>query len=241
MNIIAHIYTDFPEKFGIPRQSGLIEELKGKIVFEKEYRNPEALRGLGDFSHIWLIWQFSEAVRDTEANRKSGDSISNSSGRSWSPTVRPPLLGGNTRMGVFATRSPFRPNPIGLSCVRLERIELSPDGPILHVAGADMMSGTPIYDIKPYLPYADSKPDATGGFTEKLAERKLKVEIDDEFLMKIPEDGRKVLIKVLEADPRPSYQKDAGRIYGMSFAGLEVKFKVADGVLYVRGIENRGG
>ncbi len=249
MNIIAHIYTDFPEKFGIPRQSGLIEELKGKIVFEKEYRNPDALRGLGDFSHIWLIWQFSEAVRDTEANRKSGDSISNSSGRSgcnsisrsWSPTVRPPLLGGNTRMGVFATRSPFRPNPIGLSCVRLERIELSPDGPILYVAGADMMSGTPIYDIKPYLPYADSKPDATGGFTEKLAERKLKVEIDDEFLMKIPEYSREALIKVLEADPRPSYQKDAGRIYGMSFAGLEVKFKVAEDVLYVCEIENRGG
>ena len=221
MKVIARIYTDFPEKFGIPRQSGLIEELKGRIVFEKEYRSADAVRGLQDFSHIWLIWQFSEAVRD----------------KGWSATVRPPLLGGNTRMGVFATRSPFRPNPIGLSCVKLERIEFTEEGPVLIVAGADLMNGTPIYDIKPYLPYADCKPDAVGGFTENLAERRLEVEISEELIYKVPEDRREALIKVLEADPRPSYQSDPERVYGMSFAGLEIKFSVSEDVLHVQSVD----
>lgn len=217
MRIIAHIYTDFSTKFGLPRQSGLIEEIKGKIIFEKEYRNPEAFRGLEDFSHIWLIWQFSESVRD-----------------SWSPTVRPPLLGGNTRMGVFATRSPFRPNPIGLSCVKLEKIEFTKnDGPVLYVSGSDLMNGTPIYDIKPYLPYADSVPQATGGFTSTLEERKIEVEIPDELLSKVPEDKRKTLLAVLSGDPRPSYQDDPERIYGFGFAGLEIKFTVSDKKLTV--------
>lgn len=221
MKVIARIYTDFPEKFGIPRQSGLIEELKGKIVFEKEYRSVDALRGLEDFSHVWLIWQFSEAVRE----------------KGWSATVRPPLLGGNTRMGVFATRSPFRPNPIGLSCVKLERIEFTEEGPVLYVAGADLMNGTPIYDIKPYLPYADSKPDAVGGFTENLAERRLEVEISEELLDRVPKDRREALVKVLEADPRPSYQSDPERVYGMSFAGLEIKFSVSEYVLHVQSVD----
>ncbi len=221
MKVIARIYTDFTEKFGIPRQSGLIEELKGRIVFEKEYRSADAVRGLQDFSHIWLIWQFSEAVRE----------------KGWSATVRPPLLGGNTRMGVFATRSPFRPNPIGLSCVKLERIEFTEEGPVLYVAGADLMNGTPIYDIKPYLPYADCKPDAVGGFTENLAERRLEVEISEELLDRVPVDKREALIKVLEADPRPSYQSDPERVYGMSFAGLEIKFSVSEGVLHVQSVD----
>ncbi len=224
VNIIARIYTDFPEKFGIPRQSGLIEELKGRIVFEKEYRSVDAVRGLEDFSHVWLIWQFSEAVRE----------------KGWSATVRPPLLGGNTRMGVFATRSPFRPNPIGLSCVKLEKVDISEDGPVLFVAGADLMNGTPIYDIKPYLKYADCKPDAAGGFTENLAERRLEVEISEEFLDKVPADKRKALIRVLAADPRPSYQSDPERVYGMSFVGLEVKFCVAEGILKVCEIMRKG-
>ena len=212
MKIIAHIYTDFSTKFGLPRQSGLVEEIKGKIVFEKDYRNPEAFRGLEDFSHIWLIWQFSESVRE-----------------SWSPTVRPPLLGGNTRMGVFATRSPFRPNPIGLSCVKLERIEYTKtDGPVLYVCGCDLMNGTPIYDIKPYLPYADSIPQASGGFTSTLDERKIDVEISDLLLKKVPEQKRETLLAVLGGDPRPSYQNDPERVYGFEFAGLEIKFTVSD-------------
>ncbi len=221
MNIIARIYTDFPEKFGIPRQSGLIEELKGRIVFEKEYRSRDAVRGLSEFSHIWLLWQFSEAIRE----------------KGWSATVRPPLLGGNTRIGVFATRSPFRPNPIGLSCVKLESIELSEaDGPVLHVAGVDLMNGTPIYDIKPYLPYADCRTEAVGGFTDNLLERKLVVEIPYDLLGKVPKEKREALIKVLEADPRPSYQNDPERVYGMSFAGVEVAFCVAEGTLRVQTI-----
>lgn len=221
MNIIAHIYTDFPEKFGIPRQSGLIEELRGRIIFEKEYRSREAVRGLSEFSHIWLLWQFSEAIRES----------------GWSATVRPPLLGGNTRMGVFATRSPFRPNPIGLSCVKLERVELEKeDGPVLYVAGVDLMNGTPIYDIKPYLPYTDCRTEAVGGFTDNLLERRLAVEIPCDLLGKVPEEKREALIKVLEADPRPSYQHDPRRVYGMSFAGLEVAFSVAEGVLQVQAI-----
>lgn len=217
MKIIARVYTDFPEKFGIPRQSGLIEELVGRIVFEKEYRNRDAVRGLEDFSHIWILWQFSEAVRDD-----------------WSPTVRPPLLGGNARMGVFATRSPFRPNPVGLSCVKLERIDLEcEEAPVIYVSGIDVMDSTPVYDIKPYLPYADCKPEATGGFTDSLSERRLEVDIEKELLMKVAGDKQEALIKVLAADPRPSYQNDPERMYGMSFAGYEISFKVSENVLRV--------
>ena len=210
MKVIAHIRTDFPTKFGIPRQSGIIDSLQGRIVFEPDYRNLEAIRGLEEFSHLWLIWEFSEAKRDT-----------------WSPTVRPPRLGGNTRMGVFATRSPFRPNPIGLSSVRLERIELdSRLGPVLHVSGADLMDGTPIFDIKPYIAYTDSHPEAVSGFATKPAEYLLDVVIPESLLQKVPETQRKNLIAVLEHDPRPQYQDDPDRIYGMAFAHLEVKFKV---------------
>lgn len=210
MKIIGHIETDFKEKFGIPRQSGLVKESGGRILFEKEYNVPEAFRGLDDFSHIWVLWQFSEAVRE-----------------SWSPTVRPPLLGGNKRMGVFATRSPFRPNSVGLSALRLDKVEVtSKEGVVLYVSGADLLDGTPIYDIKPYLPYADSIPDAVGGFTENLEERKLDVDFADALLEKVKQEKRKALIAVLEADPRPSYQNDPEREYGMSFAEYEVKFKV---------------
>lgn len=221
MNIIARIDTDFPTKFGIPRQSGVVEQLQGRIVFAPEYRNPDALRGLEDFSHVWLVWQFSEAVREH-----------------WSPTVRPPRLGGNTRVGVFATRSPFRPNPIGLSCVKLDRVELhTPDGPVIYVSGVDLMDGTPILDIKPYVPYADSHPEAKEGYTSQNWERSLQVEFPPEMLKQIPEDRRKALIGVLENDPRPPYQKDPNRVYGLPFGGAEVKFTVSDGVLTVTGVE----
>lgn len=210
MKIIGRIETDFKEKFGIPRQSGLVKESKGRILFEKEYNVPEAFRGLEDFSHIWVLWQFSEAVRE-----------------GWSPTVRPPLLGGNKRMGVFATRSPFRPNSVGLSALRLDRVELNAkEGVVLHVSGADLLDGTPIYDIKPYLPYADSIPDAVGGFTENLEERRLEVDFPDDLLNRISDDKKGALIAVLAADPRPSYQNDPEREYGMSFAQYEVKFRV---------------
>lgn len=212
MKTIAHIHTEFPTKFGIPRQSGIIETLKGKVVFEPEYRNPEAVRGLEEFSHLWLIWEFSEAKRDT-----------------WSPTVRPPRLGGNVRKGVFATRSPFRPNPIGLSSVKLERIEIDTKlGPVLHVSGADLMDGTPIYDIKPYIAYTDSHPEAISGFASKPAEYLLEVEFPEELLQKVPETHRKSLIAVLEHDPRPQYQDDPERVYGMAFGNMEVRFKVID-------------
>lgn len=217
MNIIAHIHTDFATKFGVPRQSGLVDALKSTIVFEPEYRVPEAVRGLEGFSHIWLIWQFSQAVRE-----------------GWSPTVRPPRLGGNTRMGVFATRSPFRPNEIGLSSVRLEGVALDPElGPVLHIAGADLMDGTPIFDIKPYLPYADSHPDATGGFTDPLSVHRLKVEFPKALLAQVPEASRQGLIGVLEQDPRPRYQNDPERVYGMGFAGLDVRFTVEGDTLTV--------
>ena len=217
MKIIARIHTDFASKFGVPRQAGLVEELRATIVFEPEYRNEDALRGLEGFSHIWLIWQFSQAVRDT-----------------WSPTVRPPRLGGNTRMGVFATRSPFRPNAIGLSSVRLVDIRQEPGlGTVLEVAGADLMDGTPIYDIKPYLAYTDSHPEATGGFTDPNGWRKLAVDFPAELLSKIPPQRREALIGVLEQDPRPSYQKDGDRVYGMTFGGWNVKFTVREGVLTV--------
>lgn len=212
MKVIAHIYTEFPTKFGIPRQSGIIESLRGIIVFEPEYRNPDAIRGMEDFSHLWLIWEFSEAKRDT-----------------WSPTVRPPRLGGNVRKGVFATRSPFRPNPIGLSSVKLERIETDPKlGPVLHVSGADLMDGTPIYDIKPYIVYTDSHPEAVSGFAEKPAEQLLKVDCPETLLHQVDEDYRENLVAVLAHDPRPQYQDDPDRIYGMAFGPYEVRFKVND-------------
>ena len=221
MHVIATIRSDFPTKFGIPRQSGLVEELKATVVFEPEYRNPDALRGLEDFSHLWLIWQFSQAVRET-----------------WSPTVRPPRLGGNTRMGVFATRSPFRPNPIGLSCVKLEEIKKDPVlGPVLVVSGADLMDGTPILDLKPYLPYADAHPEATGGFTGNVGGTTLRVECPPELLEAVPQDKRQALLGVLSRDPRPSYQHDPSRVYGMAFAGLEVGFTVDGDTLYVRRVE----
>ena len=207
---IAHIHSDFSEKFGIPRQSGLVEELTAAVVFEPEYRDPSALRGLEGFSHVWLIWEFSKARRE-----------------GWSPTVRPPRLGGNVRLGVFATRSPFRPNPLGLSCVRL--LEIRQDraqGPVLVVAGADLMDGTPIYDIKPYLPYADCKPEAVGGFAAQPKGADLAVDCSPALLDRVPEDKRAALLAVLAQDPRPQYQDDPDRVYGMAFAGLEVKFRV---------------
>lgn len=217
LRIIAHIHSDFPTKFGIPRQSGLIHELKAAVVFEPEYRNPNALRGLEGYTHIWLIWQFSETAR-----------------QGWSPTVRPPRLGGNTRMGVFASRSPFRPNPIGLSSVRLERIELqSPFGPILHVAGADLMDNTPIYDIKPYLPYVDSHPDAAGGFALQSHEGFLQVNVPSGLLERIPPDRRDALLAVLAQDPRPAYQNAPSRVYGMEYAGFEIRFTVSGHTLTV--------
>ncbi len=216
MKVIAHIENDFSSKFGIPHQSGWISEVPSRIVFEPEYRNPDALRGLEDFSHIWIIWQFSEAVRET-----------------WSPTVRPPRLGGNTRKGVFATRSPFRPNPIGLSSVRLLGIEKIPEkGWVLLVDGADLMNGTPIYDVKPYIPL-DSHPEASGGFTETAKFEKLQVEFPEPLLLKIPRNKRKPLIAVLEDDPRPRYQKDPERVYGMPYGGLDIHFQVKDKVLTV--------
>ena len=208
---IAHIRSDFSEKFGIPRQSGLVEELTAAVVFEPPYRVPDALRGVEGFSHLWLIWEFSQARRE-----------------GWSPTVRPPRLGGNKRLGVFATRSPFRPNPLGLSCVRL--VEVRQDralGPVLVVAGADLLDGTPIYDIKPYLPYADCKPEAVGGFAAQPKGADLEVDCPDRLLDRVPEGKRAALLAVLAQDPRPQYQDDPNRVYGMAFAGLEVKFQVA--------------
>ena len=217
MKIIARISTDFSSKFGIPRQSGLVEEIKGRIVFEKEYRNPEAFKGLEEFSHIWLIWQFSQAIRED-----------------WSPTVRPPMLGGNKRMGVFATRSPFRPNPVGLSCVKLEKVEHTQhEGPVLHVCGCDLMDGTPIYDIKPYLPFADSHPESYAGFAERTDDRTVSVVFPEKLLASIPENKRAALIRVLEQDPRPAYQSDPDRVYGFGFAGFEIRFTVCDKILTV--------
>ena len=206
---IAHIRSDFSEKFGIPRQSGLVEELSATVVFEPEYRDISALQGLDGFSHLWLIWEFSKV-------------------RGWSPTVRPPRLGGNRRMGVFATRSPFRPNPLGLSCVRLREIRRDRAlGPVLIVAGADLLDGTPIYDVKPYLPYADCRPDAVGGFAARPKEADLTVECPPALLDRVPADKRAALLAVLAQDPRPQYQDDPERVYGMAFAGMEVKFQVA--------------
>ena len=223
LKVIAHIHTAFPTKFGIPRQSGLVDSLRGEVIFTPEYRNPDAVRGLEDFSYIWLVWQFSGAVRDN-----------------WSPTVRPPRLGGNTRMGVFATRSPFRPNPLGLSSVKLEAIEHRPDvGPVLIVRGADLMDGTPIYDIKPYIPYADCHPDASEGFTGQTRMHLLQVEFPPALLAQVPEADRDTLTGVLASDPRPSYQHDPERVYGMEFAGLEVHFRVDGEVLTVTDVSRR--
>ncbi len=217
MKVIAHIHTDFPTKFGIPRQSGIIASLQGRIVFEPEYRIAEAVRGLEDFSYIWLLWEFSKAVRDT-----------------WSPTVRPPRLGGNVRKGVFATRSPFRPNPIGLSSVRLEKVDIDPKlGPVLYVSGIDLMDGTPIYDIKPYIAYTDSHPDAVSGFASTPAEYLLEVDFAENLLQKVPESQRESLIEVLAHDPRPQYQNDPERVYGIAFGDMDVKFKVEGCLLTV--------
>ena len=225
MEIIAHIYTDFPSKFGIPRQSGLVEELKGKIVFEPEYRNPDAFRGLEGFSHIWLIWQFSGTKR-----------------HSWSATVKPPRLGGNKRMGVFATRSPFRPNDIGLSSVKLERLEYDPElGPVLYVAGADLMDGTAIYDVKPYLPYTDSHPQAPAGFAGEVLDYELEVIFPERWIFMIPEEKREAIIEVLKQDPRPSYHHMPDRKYGVEFAGFDVRFTVQDQVLTVCEVEDLHG
>lgn len=223
LRIIGYVHTGFPAKFGIPRQSGLIEELKGTIVMEPEYRNPDAFRGLEAYSHIWLIWEFSENVR-----------------AGWSPTVRPPRLGGNRRMGVFATRSPFRPNPLGLSCVKLEKVEWdTPQGPVLHIAGADLMDGTPVFDIKPYLAFADSHPQAAGGFTDHTRNYALNVEAPEALMKQLPEETRRALVKVLSQDPRPSYQNDPQRIYGMEFCGFEVKFSVDGGTLFLREVTEK--
>ena len=219
---VAHIYTDFEDKFGIPRQSNLVPDLKGQIVFTKEYRNPDALRGLEGYDYTWLIWIFS-GVPDTDG---------------WSPTVRPPRLGGNARVGVFASRSPYRPNPVGLSSVKLDRIEWdSLRGPVLHVSGVDILSGTPIIDIKPYQTHSDAHPEARAGFADRFRDYSLQVECPESLLERIPEEKRQALLKVLSHDPRPGYQKEASRVYGMSYAGFNVKFRVSDYLLTVTGIE----
>ena len=221
INVIARMKSDFPSKFGIPRQSGLVEDLRSTIIFEPEFRNSDALRGLEDFSHLWIIWQFSKAVR-----------------KEWSPTIRPPRLGGNTRMGVFATRSPFRPNNLGLSSVKIIGLEHTEKyGTVIHVAGADLMDGTPIFDIKPYIPYSDCHPDATGGFTDTAKDFILKVDIPDTLLRKLPQSKHAALIGVLSHDPRPSYQEDPNRIYGISFAGFNIRFQVNQSTLHVLEIE----
>lgn len=218
VQVIARIHSDFQEKFGIPRQSGLVPDLQARIVFEPKFRNPDAIRGIEGFSHLWLIWQFSQALRSE-----------------WSPTVRPPRLGGNTRIGVFASRSPFRPNSIGLSCVRLEQVlSDSVDGPTLIVSGADLLDGTPIYDIKPYIPYADCLPEAAGGFASERPAAALQVEISDGLLESIPPEKRAGLLRVLALDPRPSYHSDPERVYGMRFSGYEIRFSVLGSVLTVR-------
>ena len=220
MQIIARIHSDFQTKFGIPRQSNLVPQLRATVIFEPSYRNADALRGLDGFSHLWLLWQFSAAVR-----------------QNWSPTVRPPRLGGNTRMGVFATRSPFRPNPIGLSAVALEQVEWdTPVGPVLHVLGADLMDGTPILDIKPYIPYADAYPDAEGGFAPAAPTPTLEVSCPPALLTQLPENRREALLAILAQDPRPRYQDDPDRIYGMNFAGFDIHFSIRGNLLTVLNI-----
>ena len=218
IQVIARMHSDFASKFGIPRQSGLVEALRSTIVFEPEFRNPDALRGIEDFSHLWLIWQFSKAVR-----------------QGWAPTVRPPRLGGNTRMGVFATRSPFRPNNLGLSSVRLLGVEHTREfGTVLHVGGADLMDGTPIFDIKPYISYGDCHVDATGGFTDSAGEFLLNVDFPQELLSLLPEEKRDAAVGVLSHDPRPSYQRTPGRVYGLTFAGFDIRFSVEENTLTVK-------
>ncbi|MBP3436328.1 MAG: tRNA (N6-threonylcarbamoyladenosine(37)-N6)-methyltransferase TrmO [Clostridia bacterium] len=223
MKPIATAYTDFPEKFGVPRQSGVVGSLTAKIVLSAAFRNPDALRGIEGFSHLWLIWDFSLSHTKT-----------------FSPTVRPPRLGGNVRMGVFATRSPFRPNPLGLSSVRLLEVDYEDaEGPVLYVAGADLVDGTPIFDIKPYLPYTDSHPDAVGGFAEEVMGERVKVEFPEELLAQIPPDKREGLCRLLAEDPRPGYQEDEGRVYGFFFSAFEIKFSVKAGVLEVLEVAKR--
>ena len=221
LKIIAKIRSDFPTKFGIPRQSGLVEGLRATIVFEPEYRKDEALRGIEGYSHLWLLWNFSKAERN-----------------GWSPTVRPPRLGGNKRMGVFATRSPFRPNPIGLSSVKIEGVEKTSEGTVIHISGADLMDGTPIYDIKPYLAFTDSHPQATGGFAAEELGYSLEVEFSEELLAKIDTDKRQGLIELLAQDPRPAYNDDPDRIFGFEFGKKEIKFKVANGILTVIAVQD---
>lgn len=221
MKVIGHIRTDFPSKFGIPRQSGLIDGLKGKIILEPEYRNPQVYKGIEQFSHIWLLWEFSEAKKEH-----------------WSATVKPPRLGGKTRMGVFATRAPFRPNNIGLSCVKLDRVEMDEkDGPVLWVAGVDLLDGTPIYDIKPYIPLTDCHPEASEGYTKETKIHELKVEFPEELLNQYPEEKRQAVLGILAQDPRPTYFQDPERVYGVPFAGFDVKFKVDGDTLVVCGLE----
>lgn len=222
MEPIAHIRSDFPEKFGIPRQSGLVPETVARVVFLPEYREEEAFRGIEGFSHLWLLWIFSENKR-----------------QHWRPTVRPPRLGGNTRLGVFATRSPYRPNPIGLSCVRLLRLEHTEEGPVLVVSGADLMDGTPILDVKPYLPYADAVPDARGGFTDEQEKKRLEVIFPQALSEGLEEEKKKALMGVLAQDPRPSYQSDENRVYGVSFAKYNIKFTVKGDELTVCAVEKR--
>lgn len=218
---IARIQSDFPTKFGIPRQSGLVEELRATIIFEPEFRNPDTLRGIEDFSHLWLIWHFSQAVRED-----------------WSPTVRPPRLGGNTRMGVFATRSPFRPNSLGLSCVRLLGIEVTEKhGTVIHIGGGDLMDGTPIFDIKPYIPYSDAHPNALGGFTDTAGDFLLEVNFPTALLQLLPQEKQQAAIGVLSHDPRPSYQHQPDRVYGMQFAGYDIRFTVTEKILTVCSVQ----
>ena len=220
LKTIAYIHNDYTAKFGIPRQSGLVEQVRSTIVFEPEYRNLEAFRGIEGYSHLWLLWIFSEAIRDT-----------------WSPTVLPPRLGGKTRMGVFATRSPFRPNPIGLSSVKLLGMEQTKDGPVLHVAGADLMDGTPIVDVKPYLPYTDSHPDAIGGFADPVKDYHLEVIFPEDLMAQVPQRLREPVLGLLAQDPRPSYQNDPERLYGVAFGGFDFRFHVNNGVLTVCEVE----
>lgn len=219
MKVIAHMRTDFPQKFGIPRQSGLVDSLQGVIVFEPDYRNIDALKGIEEFEYLWILWKFEGTDRDT-----------------WSPTVRPPRLGGEKHMGVFATRSPFRPNPIGLSSVRLESVEMTQDGPVIRVSGIDMRDNTPIFDIKPYLPYTDSHPSALEGFAGNVKDYSLEVVFPEELLEKLPSSKRKAAVDLLKQDPRPAYQEDPNREYGVAFAGKDIKFTVDKGVLIVRNI-----
>ena len=222
IDVIARMKSDFLTKFGIPRQSGLVDSLRSTIVFEPEHRNADALRGIEGYSHLWIIWQFSQAIR-----------------QEWSPTVRPPRLGGNTRMGVFATRSPFRPNSLALSCVKLIGVEHTPNwGAVLHVAGADLMDGTPIFDIKPYIPYSDCRPDATGGFTDTVGDFLLEVDFPAHLLQRLPESKRQAAVDVLSHDPRPSYQHDPDRIYGLCFAGFDIRFQADATTLHVMDVVN---